>query len=189
MKQLSPISRSAPTSPKGRMLPLRGLGGLLILFLFAATSFAQTVRTKTPVTGVGELRFGIAREELAKSLLHHSVDSTKITDIPGYPLTAAHIELAGHVFETCSFSFNDKGLQIIVLSKSIVDEDKTAGVYSDLLSVLERDYGRQSDRRGRRSRLKDSYSWNDPQFNTIMLSKEYDNKEQKTKISIYARSR
>lgn len=168
---------------------MRKLAITLTFVLMAVMASAQTVRTRTTISGLGEFRFGTARSEMDKALKNHSAENTKISDVAGYPLTASGIELAGYVFDNASFSFNDKGLQTIVLTAYFDDEDIASEEYSALLSVLERDYGRQSNRRARQSRLKNNYAWNDTQFNTITLSKEYDQKEKRTKISIYARGR
>ncbi len=137
----------------------------IILFpflLFTTIFFAQQHEyTKVRITGFGAFLFGMNKEKVREAISFHETSNTAVSDL-GISMQISNMELAGLVFDKCACLFYEKKLITILLSKSFHDSNIDIA-FTEFLSILENDYGKQKNRDSELYSGKDSISfmWTD----------------------------
>lgn len=144
---------------------------LFILLLFAtATTFAQTKEADEPITGLGDIYFGMNKKEVAEAVKPYSTPWTEVSS--GHEIVVAtHLMLAQTEFDRCIFHFEDQELKNIVY-EMYTDEANMDSKFSYLLSILEEDYGKQASYM-ESGKEKTQYRWYDGNVG-LDLRKGYD---------------
>jgi len=162
---------------------------ILIFFFFVTASFAQTVNTEVPITGLGEFRLGMSKVEVYELLSVLKTENIMIFSMESAVLVT-NMELAGYIFNSCSLTFREEKLSLISFSKSFDKKNKFPMEFYELVSILENDYGAQPNKQTELKKENEemSFTWKDKSKTLLFIQKSHDKKEKQNKIMIYTSS-
>ena len=159
---------------------------LLILLLSATTSFAQSVKTDVPITGLGEFYLGMTIEQAYEILIDIKTEDIQIIPLLENVIKVTNMQLAGYVFNTCFLKFNESGLRLISYIKEFDKNNKNPIEFNELVSILENDYGIQPNKETElRKKGKIDFAWSRPPEGLVGIKKQYDEKKKLNTVLIY----
>lgn len=116
---------------------------LFTFLLFATTIFAQGIDADEPITGLGDIYFGMNKKEVLEAVKPYTTANTALSI--GYTgIVATPLMLAETKFDRCIFNFEEQELKKIVY-EIYTDETNMDSEFRYLLEVLENDYGKHKN--------------------------------------------
>lgn len=122
---------------------------LLIVLFFAVATQAQTVRTESDITCLGQFCLGSPLEELMGPLINHMTDKSDIEDSveENGSMMLTNVTFDEFMFDVCLLNFNKDGLCNIQFEKYFKegDDSTVADMLVELRSIFAEKYGEQPE--------------------------------------------
>lgn len=167
---------------------MKKLTFLFSLLFFTISLFSQIVKTDVVITGLGNFQLNDDIAQTTDNVEANATRETNIYRLANDVISCTNIPFVNYLFDYCSLSFNKHSLSLITYTKVFDKKNKGLTEFSYILSILERDYGKQPDKSAILQRNEDEmrFIWADEKDGLITLLRYYDKERIEYKVVVIA---